>query len=1485
MVNVANGNLLVQADDIDVPERGIDLAFRRTYNSQSAHDTVGSDGATPSLYGNGWTNTFDAHLSYNSTANVMSVYDIDGARYDYTANGSGGWTPGAGMQGTSLVFDGGGGYYWTKKSGTIYYFFTPTEPAQYAGYAGRTYQIIGRNHNNYINFVYSWAGGNSSTINNLTAIDAEHSDGQMIVETFAMFGTHLELASLTRPDNLAITYNYDTSGDLAGVTRPGKATDDATQTATITNLNEVYAYWAGTHEMQWVAGPRYEWSSDNDGSCYEFTYSANTTSGQLTWISDYGLMNPTPNDGTGTAVQSGSTAPNTLWRQVEFTYYPNYAGFSELTQMSDTQGHFSQWGFDSSNRDIETWDWQGTEYLVTYATWDGNNDLTASVDPRGDETDYAYDTNGNAIAVAQPQVTTSIGTFRPTALYSYDQFNNVTVYCDPIQTNKYGGDWVGSNPGHPYSTGDNLCGAIAGSAIYTYNYSDASEPYGYLTDTYTPLGYHTAIVYSTSAEGGDYGLPTSVTGTSFTQNNGTNAQPQQSFTYDAYGDLQTYSKGYGSYQLTYDLLHRMTSATDPDSVTSRTYYNPDSTVECKQTAYQYSLDGAACGTYSEDYTYDPDANELSETHHHGQTPTNGVATGITQKWYDGEDRLIEVQLPSDASTDNSVPWRTRYIYDLTDDTNVSFYGTNQSPSNLAHGNLYKTQNYLPVSGATALSWNDVNGNAFDALDRSVRRYQYSPGNGVEAWTSVYDTAPYQGLLASKTDPMNVTTTYAYDDLNRQQSITFSDGVTPGRSYAYDPDGRTASISSTVFGTDSYLYDADGRETQYGESSGGGVSSPATLTYGYYPNGWRQTLSISSSALNQQNEFTYDYRNDGKRTNLAVAGQAQPFAWTYTNAERELTQSDPFTGGAANGVTSNGLAYPQFAPHTEVARTGAYDSFGRLASLELPNQGTYANIGHDIEGNLTSYSAQAGDLATGQGLLVTAMQLSYDVRGEQASMVGTNSSGAASPYTTGTFLYGHSCSGLVWTMNITPLASDCAGVKDTNITTKTDVTWIAQNSVDPYTGTTLTGSSTYDSRGTTTCPGYDIWGQGAMSYDLDGRQSNESLNVSSSYSGCGVSISSVNSRAYDAEGHVTQDVCANAGTGTGVSIPACSPNSNFGGTTASLGWGPSGKLRTATNISASDPYEMTIHWDGDRPLFITDSTGALVQLSVETLGGTTYVGQAPYFFVLDRDFSGTQVSAHDSNGDDGPWEYGQLYSHVIGKGATVQSGGWVGSANAAGDSLVLAPAREDGYAVRGLMIQGVRSYDSNTEQWTTPDAYKGDVHDPMSQRSYMWNNNNPVAYSDPSGYCVTAATCPFETFAIRAASAAVGGAIAGVTGAAVSVAGLALLAGGKTADSDKEDAVPERAFGARDKIEASGEPVEGGEGGDKFQNKEGLLPEGHEYVEWDVNGKNPGQTRDAERLVEDKTTGDWYYTGDHYGSFTKMSKINPFSAQEPPAKTH
>ena len=147
MVNVGTGNLLLQDDDMNVPHKGVALAFRRTYNSQSLHDVAGSDGAARSMYGNGWTNTFDAHMSGDPNSGTLTVWDIDGARYDYTGTDAGGWTGPPGQHAT-LTFDNSCGYLWTKKSGTTYYFFETTDHSatcpygfpQYASYSGTLYQ-------------------------------------------------------------------------------------------------------------------------------------------------------------------------------------------------------------------------------------------------------------------------------------------------------------------------------------------------------------------------------------------------------------------------------------------------------------------------------------------------------------------------------------------------------------------------------------------------------------------------------------------------------------------------------------------------------------------------------------------------------------------------------------------------------------------------------------------------------------------------------------------------------------------------------------------------------------------------------------------------------------------------------------------------------------------------------------------------------------------------------------------------------------------------------------------------------------------------------------------------------------------------------------------------------------------------------------------------------------------------------------------------
>jgi hypothetical protein len=168
---------------MSVPHKGIALAFRRTYNSQSGHTVTGNDGAQPSLYGNGWTSTWDAHLTGDATHNI-SVWDVDGARYDYVIASDGvTWLPSAGQH-ALLTSDGGCGVLWTKKSGTTYHFYSPAPVAacptwsQYAGYAGRIYQIVGRNRNTTMGFSYAWDNADTSATGKIATLTAYTESGE-----------------------------------------------------------------------------------------------------------------------------------------------------------------------------------------------------------------------------------------------------------------------------------------------------------------------------------------------------------------------------------------------------------------------------------------------------------------------------------------------------------------------------------------------------------------------------------------------------------------------------------------------------------------------------------------------------------------------------------------------------------------------------------------------------------------------------------------------------------------------------------------------------------------------------------------------------------------------------------------------------------------------------------------------------------------------------------------------------------------------------------------------------------------------------------------------------------------------------------------------------------------------------------------------------------------------------------------------------------
>ena len=135
--------------------------------------------------------------------------------------------------------------------------------------------------------------------------------------------------------------------------------------------------------------------------------------------------------------------------------------------------------------------------------------------------------------------------------------------------------------------------------------------------------------------------------------------------------------------------------------------------------------------------------------------------------------------------------------------------------------------------------------------------------------------------------------------------------------------------------------------------------------------------------------------------------------------------------------------------------------------------------------------------------------------------------------------------------------------------------------------------------------------------------------------------------------------------------------------------------------------------------------------------------APYAIAtIDRDESGAQVQFHADDYFSAFAPPGAFLQHLVrlslpnGTTRTLDWNPYPASSAWAPNDLSFAPigmARTDGYQMGDVTIQGVRAYDPSIAQWVSPDAYAGTTTDPGSQNPFMWNGNNPIAYSDPSGF--------------------------------------------------------------------------------------------------------------------------------------------------------
>ena len=1297
MANVGNGNLIIQADDMAVPHKGVALAFRRTYNSLSQHDYFGSDGSQVSNYGAGWTNTFDAHLAANSGNQYgagLSVYDIDGARYDYLPDGQGHWIPPAGQFAT-LTYDGGNGYFWTKKSGTVYYFLSVYFGSSLAALEGRLVEIYGRNNNTHITFSYAFQNGDPSCSCNLTDIFAMEEDGRYATLAFSDFTVNGQpqrlLSTLTWPDGTIVAYNYDTGGNLSEVDEPPNNTSTTYCHGGMSHcLPELYVYYSGSSHLYYVVSPRYMLGlfygvPDNTdatayGSWTAFGYDAN---GNLTLVGSVGYVRPTPADGTNTPIQPG--ADGSTYRGV---YFYNRSASNLL--WADSDNHITTYTFDGIERVTQMAHWTGTTTLNTTATWDAQDNLIATTDARGYETDYAYDGNGNSIAAAGPSVTTSLGTFRPTTLYSYDANNNIVATCDQTRTHALGMDWA-ARP----SPSDSLCPAQSGATLLTWT-NPSYEPFGELTTATSPLGYHHQVAYNAAAQGGaDYGLPTSVTGDSISQADSTTRTPQLTLAYDIYGN-GTCEKGLndpsnpnnGWSARSYDGLGRVQTASDPDDasqqvcgrtgaisgthiVSTNTYY-PNGQVATSQSPSE------AAASVATSFQYDADGNEIRETHHFANMAAD------TNKYYDGADRLVEIVLPHDATDYVSYSWMTRYRYDLTLGGTVSVNG---SPAFSAYGNLFSTQVY---NGG----WIDTVGQAFDALDRGVGKYKYFPLGSTQPqlFSSVYDsTANSLGLLSSAQSPVGDVATYTYDAAGRATSTTYSGpDPTPSKQFLFDPNGRVYQATSSTLGTSTYQYNADGFLLSKTEGSGGSFNAPAVISYAYYPDGMRSSLSVAPApgygGWAQSNLFSYSYRSDGAADTLAVnyPSASGTFSYAHTPGGRELSMNDPYR---APGVTRS------------------YNSFGNLASATVQSA-SYTGYTYDAEGELTTFQPGSGS---------TTVNYTYNSRGENIGRTPYISSlpnrGAPIPLP-----YAMPALGAMIASPPSPApggtpAPTNSVTLDARNGVATGVNW---TSADGLNGQTITASSdNAGRRGSVTS-----W--------------STTQNAPDGSVACTNSSTSISSHTFDAEDHLLTSAGRTDTDSQRLSGNAdgwqCSPD-QINSTTKqfSYSWSVDGHpaIVGMPNPTPNPSYQPPtilhqLHWDGDTLLFVSDANGNLEDLKIGALADITPQDSSwPGFILADRDpVSGALDAVHNV---------------ASSRALPGDPGAASCQPNPVSSYEVLWMPRTDGICNGQELIQGERAVDPATSSWMSPDVISGDVSDPASQRAFMYNNNNPVGYSDPSGF--------------------------------------------------------------------------------------------------------------------------------------------------------
>jgi RHS repeat-associated protein len=559
----------------------------------------------------------------------------------------------------------------------------------------------------------------------------------------------------------------------------------------------------------------------------------------------------------------------------------------------------------------------------TQNQYDNKGHLLWTIDPLGHGVVYQSDTSGNVIS---QQVQGDTTTPTATTYYTYDGFGQVATVTDALRnvtTNQY--DPVNGNLLSVTTPAPNT-GTAASVTQFGYNplgeLTTITDPlHNVTTLTYTPVGLIATITDMqgnvTTYDYDPHGNRTSVTDA---------LHHQTTFAYDA-GDrlkLITYpdstTTGFG-----YDYRGRRISVTDQNGkITTYAYDDADRLISVTDAAIPPNVTTYVYDTEN-NLTSISDANQNQTVFNYDEfgrvKQTNFPSSQIETYRYDANNNLI-------SKTDRKNQ-TIQYIYDVLNRLTRKIY-PDSTEADYVYDLVGKIQQVNDPTGTYAFAYDNMG-----RLIGTTTNYSFLPGKTFTNGYS-YDAASNR---TGFTDPETGSTTYAYDTLNRLQTLTPPAAISGGSfGFSYDALSRRTQMTRPNSVTTNYGYDnlshllsvlhqvsgstIDG--ASYTVDSAGNRTAKTdqrlalTTNYGY--DSIYQLLSATQSGSTTEN-YTYDPVGN-RLSSLGVASYSN-------NTSNELTA----TSNATYGYDLNGNATTK--NNSTGITTYAWDFENRMTSVTLP----------------------------------------------------------------------------------------------------------------------------------------------------------------------------------------------------------------------------------------------------------------------------------------------------------------------------------------------------------------------------------------------------------------------------------------------------------------------------------------------------------------------------------------------------------------------